>query len=183
MSAPAPFSREIDIRSVAAGGVQRHIEASEAERAALAAAFGLLGVDAFSADFAIVPWQGDGFAISGRVAAAIRQSCVVSLVPVAQTIDEPFAVHFVPAGSRLAAAADKQARDVVVQVGAADEPPEVFSGDTIDVGSIVTEHFALAIDPYPRAPDAELPTATDEAGPQRSESPFAVLEKLKKQGG
>jgi uncharacterized metal-binding protein YceD (DUF177 family) len=182
MSEPALFSRAIDVSAVPAGGAQWRIEASEEERAALAAAFGLLGVDALAADIAIAPWRGDGFAISGRVTAAIRQSCVVSLVPVEQKIDEPFEVHFVPAGSPLAAPSGKPAREVVVQVGA-DDPPEVFSGKTIDVGSIVAEHFSLAIDPYPRAPDAELPSTVVEGGPERSESPFAVLAKMKKQGG
>jgi uncharacterized metal-binding protein YceD (DUF177 family) len=64
-----------------------------------------------------------------------------------------------------------------------DEPPEVFTGKSFDLGPVVTEHFALAIDPYPRAPGAELPTDPDAGAANQSESPFAVLAKLKKQGG
>ena len=182
MSEAAQFARMIDVSALPAGGVERRIEASAEERTALAEEFGLLGVDSLAADLAVTPWQSDGFAITGRIIAAIRQSCVVSLVPVDQAIDEQFEVHFIPAGSRLAAVEGKPGRDVVVQVSD-EEPPEVFSGHAIDVGPIVKEHFALAIDPYPRAPGAELPLDWEAGGPERSESPFAVLAKLKKQGG
>ncbi len=182
MSKVAQVSRVIDVGALPAGGAERRIEASTEECAALANEFGLLGVDSLAAEFAVTPWQSDGFAIAGRIVAAIRQSCVVSLVPVDQSIDEPFEVHFVPAGSRLAATASKPGRDVLVQVSD-EEPPEVFSGHAIDIGPIVKEHFALAIDPYPRAPGAELPPDGEAGRPERSESPFAVLAKLKKQGG
>jgi len=181
MREAALFSRLVDVSAVSATGVERRIEASEEERAALATEFDLLGIDSLVADVAIVPWQGEGLAVTGRVAAAIRQSCVVSLVPVEQAVDQQFEVHFVPAGSRLAATL-KAGRDMVVQVSE-DEPPEVFSGHAIDVGSIVKEHFALAIDPYPRAPGAQLPAAPVTARPERSGSPFEVLAKLKKRGG
>jgi uncharacterized metal-binding protein YceD (DUF177 family) len=182
MSEAPSFSRMIDLSAVPATGVEQRIEASAAERAVLAEEFDLLGIDSLAADVAVVPWQGDGFTVTGHVTAQITQRCVVSLVPVEQTIDEPFEVHLVPAGSRLAAAVGKPERDIVVQVSA-EEPPEVFSGHMVDLGSIVTEHFALAIDPYPRAPGAELPSEGEAGGPGRSESPFAVLAKLKKQGG
>ena len=34
--------------------------------------------------------------------------------------------------------------------------PETFAGDTIDVGALAEEFFALAIDPYPRKPGVDL---------------------------
>jgi hypothetical protein len=45
----------------------------------------------------------------------------------------------------------------------ADEP-EPLEGDRIDLGEIVAEELALAIDPYPRAPGAELAAAAPAAG-------------------
>jgi uncharacterized metal-binding protein YceD (DUF177 family) len=183
MIGPSAFSRTIDVNVVPADGLERHIEATADERVAVAEAFGLLGIESLAADVAIVPWRGEGFAVTGRVVARITQRCVVSLAPVEQAIDEPFEVYFVPAGSRLAAALARPEREVAVQVWGA-EPPEVFPGRSIDIGAVAEEHFALAIDPYPRAPGAELPAPPDEpGGPKRPESPFAVLEKLKRQGG
>jgi len=39
---------------------------------------------------------------------------------------------------------------------------------TIDLGAIAVEHFLLAVDPYPRAPGAELPADVGEPGAEAS---------------
>jgi hypothetical protein len=46
----------------------------------------------------------------------------------------------------------------------------------------VAEQLALALDPYPRAPGAVLPEAAEAGTPgeAKAESPFAVLESLKR---
>ena len=44
--------------------------------------------------------------------------------------------------------------------------------------AVVEEELALSIDPYPRAPDAELPA--DAINPDDSDSPFAALSALKR---
>src|SRR3546814_17044110 len=47
---------------------------------------------------------------------------------------------------------------VEVEFTLADEdPPEPFENGCIDLGEIVVQHLAVALDPYPRAPGAELP--------------------------
>jgi hypothetical protein len=53
-----------------------------------------------------------------------------------------------------------------------------LTGPTLDLGPIVMEHFVLAIDPYPRAPGAELPDGGEGAA-DSPDSPFAVLARLK----
>ncbi len=62
-----------------------------------------------------------------------------------------------------------------------DDPPETFEGDSIDLWPFVLEMLVLALDPFPRAPDAQLPTGPDEANePENAgKSPFAVLQALK----
>jgi len=184
MSEPFPISRTIDVGSIPAGGTERRIVANETERAALAETFGLLGVESFIADLTISPWRGGGVAVDGRVQAHIVQRCVVSLVPVDQDINEPIAARFVPSGSPLAHVAGERG-DIVVQVSE-EEPPDVFQGHSIDIGAVAVEYFALAIDPYPRAPGAVITSAFAEkegGKPSATESPFAVLAKLKKRGG
>lgn len=184
MSDPFPLSRKIDVGSIPAGGMDQRIAASDAERAALAELFGLIGVDELTAELTIAPWRGEGVSATGRVRARITQRCVVSLVPVEQQIDEPIDARFVPAGSRLAAATGGQAHEVSVAAAAEDEP-ETFMGHSIDIGALAAEHFALAIDPYPRAPGAAIPAELQEQKPDTdsSSSPFAILEKLKTEDG
>jgi uncharacterized metal-binding protein YceD (DUF177 family) len=81
--------------------------------------------------------------LEGRLEAVVTQACVVSLAPVPATLAVDFRRLFV------AAAALPAAREVVVDP-LADEP-EPLPGRAIDLGEIVAEELALALDPYPRA--------------------------------
>ena len=57
-----------------------------------------------------------------------------------------------------------------------DDPPDPLIGGAVDLGSVVSEHLTLALDPYPRKDGAKMPgEATDAA-----ESPFAALLRLRK---
>jgi hypothetical protein len=59
-----------------------------------------------------------------------------------------------------------------------EEPPEPVGPRGIDLGEAVAQQLALALDPYPRAPGAALPE--DLRAETGAESPFAVLERLKR---
>ena len=60
----------------------------------------------------------------------------------------------------------------------APDPPEVMDDTTVDVGALAEEMFVLAIDPYPRAPGAELPADGGDQPQSEDESPFAVLREV-----
>ena len=60
--------------------------------------------------------------------------------------------------------------------------PEPIVAGQIDVGRVVFECLAAAIDPFPRKPDAALDRSTSAAadgGAGKPESPFAVLANVK----
>ena len=65
------------------------------------------------------------------------------------------------------------------------EPEPIVAGQ-IDVGRVVFECLAAAIDPFPRKPDATLDCALVAAAPRapagKPESPFAVLANIKTKG-
>jgi uncharacterized metal-binding protein YceD (DUF177 family) len=178
-----PLSRPIDVAAVPPAGTVRHVVASEAEKAALAKELDILGVELLDAELSIEPWRTEGFAVEGRLRARVVQSCVVSLVPVEQDIDELIEVKFVPAGSKLATTTDAHGHSVALDID--EDAPEIFAGHSIDLGALVTEHLALSLDPYPRAPGAEIPAEFRDNEPDEDESasPFAVLNKLKDQDG
>jgi hypothetical protein len=58
--------------------------------------------------------------------------------------------------------------------------PETFAGNSIDVGALAEEFFELALDPYPRKPDAELPP-TEPGSEEVVEEPsaFAKLAQIR----
>ena len=149
------------------------IVATEPERAALASAYDLVAVKALAATATVTPGAKGAVAVDGRVVADIVQTCVVGLVPVDEHIDEPFCVHFV----REAPPLPKPGTEIVIDPDAPD-PPEVLTGPTVDVGALAEETFALAIDPYPRAPGAAIPAELAMDPDDRPDSPFAVLAAL-----
>lgn len=173
-----PFSRPIELSAVPAGGLERSIVADAEELTALAKAYDIPEVRALAADFVLSREAGGVIRVKGRVTAGIVQTCVVSLAPVEQSIDEAIDVRLVEAGSRRVKTAARPAAEVMVDPAAPD-PPDVLSSPMIDLGAIAAEHFLLAVDPYPRAPGAALPAEAADPFPDSSDSPFAALARLR----
>lgn len=163
----ARLSRPISVRRL---GEKEdvHVEATPEERAAIADALDLLALSSLEASITLRPWRGQGVRVTGTVEGSATQACVVSLEPVPCVVRETLEVFFHPE-------ADPRANVVDIDPDAPD-PPEPLEGQTVDVGAIVLEHFALGLPPYPRADGAEFaPLEEDEGEP----SPFAVLASLK----
>jgi hypothetical protein len=140
------------------------IEASEAERAALARRFGLPAIHALRAELDLRPTHGGRVRVTGRLRAELEQSCVISLDPFAQTIETPLDWLILPPGETPSEEGHAEL----------DGPDEVeCEGDVADLGEALAQSLSLALDPYPRKPGAALPAA---AGPQAM-SPFATLAK------
>ncbi len=152
------------------------IEADEAQRVALAQSYELQAVHSFRAHVTVVPGTRGSLEVEGRVSARIVQTCVVSLQPVEEKVDETFSLRFV----RAADAPDepKPGSELLIDPDAED-PPEVLDGSGLDLGAVVEEAFALGINPYPRADGAALPVDIADAGDEDEKSPFAALKGLK----
>lgn len=152
------------------------LEATAAERAALAGRFGILGIGALSATLRLQPEPGGSVRVRGRLRAEVEQACVVTLEPVVQQVDAPLDLRILEEG----------------EVPADDDPEspdEIESaGGQVDLGEAVAEQLALALDPYPRAPGASMPEldppepepeAAPESAPDGRPNPFAKLAKLR----
>jgi uncharacterized metal-binding protein YceD (DUF177 family) len=154
----------------------RHIDliADQGTRAALAKIAGLADLPRLAASFDVIPHGRGGLHVVGRVSAAVGQTCVVTLEPLQNDIDEAIDLVFAPTSASPPALAGGE-----VEVPAEDAP-EPLVGGKIDLGAIATEFLVLAIDPYPRKPDAvfQPPPAGDD-----SAHPFAALAALKKARG
>jgi uncharacterized metal-binding protein YceD (DUF177 family) len=171
------LSRMIDTGSIGNAGVIEHIEASEAERAAIAAGFNLISVDSLDVDLDVRRNDAGLIVVDGVLRADVVHTCVVSLEPAPQRIDEPFHVTLAPAGSKEAPPEPKPGAEILVDPER--DQPEVVAGPTVDLGGIALEHFSLALDPYPRAPGAKLPAEPAIGMDEPVQSPFAALAGLK----
>jgi uncharacterized metal-binding protein YceD (DUF177 family) len=139
------FSRPERIDTIGERARTVAIAANEAERAAIAERFGLLSVDALSAELTLRR-EAAGIAARGRVTAEVVQACVVTDEPVPARIDEDVALLFVLE----AVEADEE-----IELSAEDLDVVPYAGGTIDLGEAAAETMALALDPFPRAPGAE----------------------------
>jgi hypothetical protein len=62
--------------------------------------------------------------------------------------------------------------------------PEPLGEDGLDLGEVAAEEMAVALDPYPRAPDADAVLAEVAArAAEEDRGPFAVLAPLHRGGG
>lgn len=154
-AAASAISFPVHVARLPKNGMEVTIEANEAERAALAAAHGLVRVDRLVARLDVAGWKQGGVRVTGTVEADIVQECIVTLDPVAAHVDEAVAATFLPEGSRLAVPVYSAEGEILLDAEGEDAP-ELFSGDTVDVGKLAEEFFALGIDPYPRKPGAVL---------------------------
>lgn len=161
------FSRRQILTDPPQAGVEDHLEASPAECAALAKRFGIEALKHFSARFTRKPYPGGGLLIAGRLKAEPLQRCVVSLEPVAETLDKPFTLVVLPADGALSEDPDG--------------PDEIQADATghFDLGEALAEELSLSLNPYPRAAGAHLPLASEEAAEATPRNPFATLAALR----
>lgn len=174
----SPISFPVNVARLPKKGMPVRIEADETQRAALASAHGLNAVRSLLVDMDVVGWKKGGVRVAGRVRADIEQACIATLDPVDETVDEDFSALFLPEGSRLAIPMQMVEGEMILDAEGEDGP-EMFSGDTIDVGALAEEFFALGINPYPRKEGAEV--RSGDAEQEEYRGPLAEkLEALRK---
>lgn len=186
-SDPTPeFSRKLPVHRGVEPTQTFKIEATAAERAALAKRFDLIALDSFSAEGTLTTLDGGRRALlRGHIAAKVVQRCVVTLEAVPDVIGEAFALDY--ADDAIAAVIEKE---LELDPEAAD-PPDPLEGEAVDVGEAAAEHLALALNPYPRRPGArlpgeageELPSPEESKGSEPKNTPFMALAKLVRKGG
>jgi len=165
----------VAVAHVAETGEHFDLVADAAARAGVARIAGLRDLPRLEANFDVTRQGTGGLRVVGRVSATVGQTCVVTLEPIANEVEETVDLVFVPRPD----AQQRPAED-----GAEDEPreakwgePEPLIDGAVDLGALATEFLILGLDPYPRKPGAVFQPPPD-AKPQ--EGPFAALAKLRK---
>jgi uncharacterized metal-binding protein YceD (DUF177 family) len=170
-----PWSVPIAVLQIPDTGLHRDLEADQATRAAMAEVAGLREIISANASLDVTPDRDGRFHVTGRVRARIGQTCVVTLDPIENDIDEPIDLMFAPP-EQIPVLADlvDEAADSDSEIP---DPPEPIENGFIDLGRLATDALLLAIDPYPRKPDAVFkPVIT---APDPEDHPFAALKALK----
>ncbi|MBR0705047.1 YceD family protein [Bradyrhizobium liaoningense] len=173
---PDPWRAPVIVAHIPDTGLHRELEASAAERQAMAELAGLREVLSAHASFDVVPKSGGRIQVTGQVRARIGQTCVVTLDPIESEIDEEVDLTFAPeAEARRLADLIEEGRDDEEPPEVVD-PPEAIINGVIDLGRLATDALFLAIDPYPRKEGAVF--EAEVVAPDPEDHPFAALKAL-----
>jgi len=165
------FARPHRLDQIGAGETHVEIEAVAKEREALARRFDLVAIDRLAARFALRR-DAIGVLATGHLSAAVTQSCGVTGDPLPATIEEDFAIRFLPEPGE-----DETHDDVELDE---EEMDTVFyTGSALDLGEAAAETLALSLDPFPRSPRAAEALKAAGVISEEEAGPFGALAGLK----
>ncbi len=169
MTAPE-FSHIVTVAE-AGQGRDVAIEADAGARARIAQRLGLIEVSRFTVKAEVRAAAG-GIAVKGAIGADVVQRCAATDLPVPTTLNEGFDLKYL--------------RDI--DAGSAEEEIEISDSDCdilplenerIDLGEAAVQTLSLALDPFPRHPDADRILAEKGVLSEEQVGPFAALAKLR----
>jgi uncharacterized metal-binding protein YceD (DUF177 family) len=178
-SARDPWRAFVSVTQIPDVGLHRDIEADQAARDAMAETAGLRDISSVHASFDLALRSGGRVHVTGRVQARIGQTCVVTLDPIENEIDEQVDVMFAPSEQLPQLA--HQADDAPDGDAEPADAPEPIENGMIDLGRLATDVLYLAIDPYPRKAGAVFEPQIAVADPE--DHPFAALKVLQSDSG
>jgi uncharacterized metal-binding protein YceD (DUF177 family) len=113
---------------------------------------------------------GDIYQVSGNIKLIAERSCIVTLENFIETTEGVFDEYFTTSPEQ----ATDQSEHLLI------DPDEyevtLLEQDNFDIGELALQHLVLALNPYPRAPDA--PIAAGDEAIAKTQRPFAGLDAL-----
>jgi uncharacterized metal-binding protein YceD (DUF177 family) len=159
-------------------GASGEIVVTGAELETLAKMLDLVALDRLAFAYCIGQSGGGRLLLTGTLHANATQTCVVSLEPVEVSVEVPVEMEFWPAELL-----PRPQRDPADPGGAGVlDWPEAIRDGRIDLGPVIYETLATALDPYPRRPEARFdwPQSEPQEGEDAGSGPFASLAALKR---
>ena len=175
MSTPPEFSLVVTLADAAHGRILS-VEADAETRKRIARRLALVALDRFAVTGEIRAIAG-GIGAKGEVQAQVVQACAATDLPVPAAITEPFDLRFLrdvdaPVGE-----------DEEIEIGSDDLDLLPLDGDRADLGEAAVQTLSLALDPFPRHPDADRILAEKGVLSEEAVGPFAALAKLRTKPG
>jgi uncharacterized metal-binding protein YceD (DUF177 family) len=137
------WSRTVRLVDIPANGLSLAFQAPTERLVELARRLGLDAVESLSVQ-ARLAHQAQGLVLTGTIQARVAQLCVVSREPFRADVSAPLDIAFVPPAQVESYPLDQVGPDV-----------EPLPTGPIDVAEIAVQTLSLALDPYPRAPNAD----------------------------
>jgi uncharacterized metal-binding protein YceD (DUF177 family) len=168
MVSASEFSHPIKLSEIGSHSHNIRLSADEAARAALVTRFDLVSLDYLEAEISLKP-EAAGVVATGRFTAKLAQHCIASSDPVPASLDEPVNIRFIP----------EPTISGEFELEADDCDTMFHDGQTIDLGEAVVQSLGLALNPYPRSPDADKILKAAGVKSEEEEAPLGALASLK----
>ena len=156
----------------AAHGRSISVEVDAETRAEIAKRLALVALDSFAVAGEVRAIAG-GIGAKGEVLAKVVQACAATDLPVPATITEPFDLRF------LRDVDAPVSEDEEIEIGSDELDLLPLEGDRVDLGEAAVQTLSLALDPFPRHPDADRILAEKGVLSEEAAGPFAALAKLR----
>lgn len=140
------FIHVVKISEVGNHSRNLRLSADEAARHALMARFDLAALDNLDAEISL-KHEADAVIATGRFTASLAQFCIATHDPVPAKLDEVIHIQFI--------AEPTSNGEVELELAPEDCDTMFHDGQTIDLGEAVAQSMGLALNPYPRSPEAE----------------------------
>jgi hypothetical protein len=160
------------VQDIPETGLSIERSATQAERDAIAQALEQPGCRSLNVRYKLTPRGGGHVHLSGSLQAQMEQTCVVTLEPLLNDVAATFRVDYWPETEM----PEPSGGEVDFNEDTDLEP--ILAG-RIEVGRVVFQALAGAIDLFPRKPGVTF-EPQEAGGDAGGESPFSALEKFKK---
>lgn len=140
------FTHVVKISEIGNHSHNIKLSADADARSGLMARFDLAALDMLDAEISLKHESADIVA-TGRFTANLAQYCIATGDPVPAQIDEPVHIRFITEPTTNG--------EVELELAPDDCDTMFHDGQTIDLGEAVAQSLGLALNPYPRSPEAE----------------------------
>lgn len=174
MTHPLPqpeMSKIIKLSDIGGAALTGKIIANDDQREALARRFDLPSIETITADYRLEAKEHE-IKFTGHIQSHLHQACAISGQPFPVEIAETFDIIFV---EKTDVAPDED------EIELAEEDCDVIEYESaqIDLGEAIAQTLYLALDPYPRGPDADSIAAKKGLKSEEEAGPFGALAALK----
>lgn len=140
------------------------------------------GVDAvleFSCIISLLPWRRTGLKIKGVLSCVVRQTCVATLEPLENPVNDTFERYFLSEARKGRDEPEIIDGEMVLDPER-DDFPDMVSGDRLNLWEIAIEQMVLTVDIFPRASNVEpidVMTGSEDVV-EEATTPFSHLKTL-----
>ncbi len=168
---PPELSRIIKLSDIGGAPLTDKIVADEDQRQALAKRFDLPSIETIEADYRLEAQEHE-IRMTGHILSDLHQTCAISGQPFPVQVNEAFNIIFVEK-------TEIPQSEEEIELAAEDCDVIEYETAQIDLGEAIAQTLYLALDPYPRGPDADQIAQKKGLKSEEEAGPFGALSALK----